>query len=177
LALARRTGWPKAIHQNLLALASALASGNAEQAGELLHEALDVKYDNNTVNACFVAGRLADWPAVLLAAGRSLQWNRGTGMGSRLVMAGIFSFVARALARSQPEAAAILQGAARGLSVALGPAEHVIVKVRDQTTRLLADNLGENRLRELNSQGENMEYGESFTYALDVIKRSEKDSS
>jgi predicted ATPase len=173
LALARRTGYPKAIHQNLLALASALATSDAEQAGQLLHEALDVGYDNNTVNACFVAGRLEDWPAVLFAAGRMLQWNRGTGMGSRLVLAGIFSFVARALAPSQPEAAAVLQGAARGLSLALGPAENVIVKVRNQTTQLLADSLGESRLRELRSQGENMDYAETFTYALDVIKRAE----
>jgi hypothetical protein len=157
-----------------LALASALASSDAQRAGQLLHEALDVRYDNNTVNACFVAGRLEDWPAVLLAAGRSLLWGRGTGMFSRLVLAGIVTFVARALAPSQPEAAAVLQGAARGLSVALGPAEDVIVKARDQTSRLLTESLGEPRLRELRYQGTGLDFIQTCTYALDAIKRAEQ---
>jgi predicted ATPase/class 3 adenylate cyclase len=172
LALARQTGYPKAIHQNLLALASALASRNPEQAGQLLHEALDARYDNNTVNACFVAGRLEDWPAVLLAASRWFQWDRGTGMTARIVLAGIITFVARALAPSQPDAAALLQGAALGLSLALGPAEAVIVEARRQTNRLLTHSLGEQRLRELQSRGENMDYTQTYTYALEVIKRA-----
>ena len=95
-------------------------------------------------------------------------------MYSRLVLAGIVTFVARALAPSQPEAAAVLQGAAHGLSLALGPAEDVIVKARDQTTRLLTESLGEPRLRELRSEGKDMDFIQTCTYALDAIKHAEQ---
>jgi predicted ATPase len=178
LALARQTGYPKAIHQNLVALALALAYSDAEQARQLLHEVLDVRYDSTSLMiACLVAGRLEDWPAVLQAASRWLQFDRRTGTTPRSFLSGIVSFVARALVPSQTEAAAVLHGAAPGLSATLGPAGTAIVKARDQTTRLLTSSLGEPRLRELRSRGENMDYSQTCAYALDAIKASRTELS
>jgi hypothetical protein len=175
LVLARRSGYPKAIHMNLLALAYALASSDPEKARELLYEVLDVRYGSTIlIFACYVAGRLEDWPAVLSAAERSLRWDRGTGITPRLVLAGVVDLVARALAPSQPEAAAVLEGARPGLSATHGTAERAIVKARHETTRLLTDSLGEPRLRELRSRGQNMDYTQTCAYALDAIKRAEQ---
>jgi hypothetical protein len=177
LALARQTGYPPAIQSNLLALALALDSSDPEQARQGLYEVLDVRYDTTSlIFACLVAGRLEDWSAVLRAAGRWLQFDRHTGTTARVLLAGIVSFVARALAPSQPEAAAVLEGAAPGLSATLGPAEEAIVKARHQTTRLLTDNLGASRLRELRHRGENMDYTQTCAYALDAIKRAEQNT-
>jgi predicted ATPase len=173
LALARQTGYPPAIQSNLLALA--VDSRDPAQARQDLHEVLDVSYDTTSlIFACLVAGRLEDWPAVLRAASRWLQFDRHTGTTARVLLAGIVSFVARALAPSQPEAAAVLDGAAPGLSATLGPAKEAIVKARHQTTRLLTDNLGEPRLRELRYRGENMDYTQTCAYALDAIKRAKQ---
>jgi hypothetical protein len=173
LALARRTGYPRAIHQNLLARALVLASSDREQARLHLHEVLDVGYDSTSLLvACLVAGRLEDWPAVLQAAGRWLQFDRRTGTTPRGFLAGIVSFVARALAPAQPEAAAVLHGAAPGLHATLGPAGKALVRARDQTTRLLTDTLGEARLRELRSRGENMDSTQTCIYALNTLKTS-----
>jgi predicted ATPase len=178
LALARRTGYPRAIHQNLLGLALVLASSDPVQARQLLHQVLDVGYDSSILMvACLVAGRLEDWPAALQAADRWLRFDRRTGTTPRGLLAGIVSVVARALAPSQPEAAAVLAAAAPGLSATLGPAREVIVKARNQTTRLLTDSLGVPRLRELRSRGENMDHTQTCAYALDAIKTSRADHS
>jgi hypothetical protein len=174
LALARQTGYPKAIHQTLLALALALASIDPAQARELLYEVLDVGSGITMVPVTYVAGRLEDWPAVLRAASRILQWDRRIGTAPQLILAGIVAFVARALAPTQPESAAVLDGAATGLSASHGPAEGVIAKVRHHTTRLLLDSLGEPRLRELRTRGEAMDYAQTCIYALDAIKRAEQ---
>jgi hypothetical protein len=179
LALARQTGYPRAIHQNLLALALALASSDPEQAGQFLHEVLDVRSDSTSslIIACLVAGRLEDWPALLQGAGRCLQFDRRTGTTPRRFLAGIVNLVARALAPSQAEAAAVLHGAASGLPPYLGPAEKAIVKARDQTTRLLTDSLGEPRLRELQSRGQTMDSTQVCAYALAAMKTSRAEPS
>jgi predicted ATPase len=174
LALARQTGYPKAIHQNLLGLALALASSDPERARQFVQEVLEVGYGSTMVAVTYVAGRLEDWPAVLRAADRTLQWDRRIGTAPRVVLAGIAAFVARALAASQPEAAAVLDGAATGLSHVFGPPEEAIAKARYQTTRLLTLSLGEARLRELRSSGEIMDYTQTGIYALDAIKRAEQ---
>jgi predicted ATPase len=175
LALARQTGYPKAIHQNLLSLALALASSDPGQARQFVHEVLEVGHGITMVPVTSVAGRLEDWPAVLRAAGRMLQWDRRIGTAPRFVLAGIVAFVARALAPSEPEAAAVLDGAATGLSGLFGPAEDAIAKARYQTTRLLTASLGEARFRELRARGETMDYTLTCIYALDAIKRTEPD--
>jgi hypothetical protein len=102
LVLAHQTGYPKAINVNQLALALALAPSDPEQARTRLHEVHEVGYDSSSlIIACFVAGRLEDWPAVLQAASRWLQWDRRTAATPRVVLAGIVAFVARALAAAQ----------------------------------------------------------------------------
>jgi predicted ATPase/class 3 adenylate cyclase len=181
LALARRTGYPTAIQMNLLAQALALASSDPERAHDLLYQVLDVRYGITTGLACFVAARLEDWPAVLRGAGRWLQWDRRAGTAPRLILAGIVSFVARALAPGQPEAAAVLDGAATNLSHAHGredvtalPASRSINEARLQARRLVSDNLGESRLRELQARGETMDYTQTQIYTLDAIKRAEQ---
>jgi predicted ATPase len=174
LALARQTGYPKAIHQNLLSLALALASSNPEQARRFVHEVLEVGHGITMVPVTWVAGRLEDWPAVLRAAGRMLRWDRRIGTAPRFVLAGIVVLVARALAPAQPEAAAVLDGAAAGLSRFFGPAEDVIAQASVQISRVLFDSLGEPRLRDLRAEGETMDYTQTCIYALDAIKRAEQ---
>jgi predicted ATPase len=197
LVLARRSGMPRATNQNLLGLANALAISDPQQARQLLHEALDINYDNIILAAgCFVAGRLEDWPTLLRAAGRFLQFDRRTGTSPRLYLGGIINFVARALAASQPEAAAVLQGTVPGLTrpaqptqpTAYSPAAppspqttlepganliaDLVAQVRRDTTRLLIKTLGERRMRELRARGEPMEYSQTCAYALEAINRA-----
>jgi predicted ATPase len=198
LALARRSGMPKATHTNLLALADALATSDPEQARQLLHEALDIHYDNAILAAgCFTAGRLEDWPTLLRAAGRLLQFDRRAGTTGRLYLAGIVNFVARALAPSQPAAAAVLQGTVPGLTRPAGASQptpsntpagppsaqatmqpgsnliaDLLAQVRRDTTRLLTDTLGEPRVHELRAQGAALDYSQTCAYALDAINRA-----
>jgi class 3 adenylate cyclase len=195
LALGRRSGMPKATHTNLLALADALATSDPDQARRLLHEALDVHYDNAILVAgCFTAGRLEDWPTLLRAAGRLLQFDRRAATTGRLYLAGIVNFVARALAPLQPEAAAVLQGTVPGLirpagalqptpsntpaappstKTTIQPGSNLIAdllaQVRRDTTRLLTNTLGETRMHQLRAQGATMDYSQTCAYALDAI--------
>jgi predicted ATPase/class 3 adenylate cyclase len=197
LELARRSGMPIATHTNLLALANTLVVSDSEQARQLLHEALDVHYDNAILaTACFTAGRLEDWPTLLRATGRLLQFDRRTATTPRLYLAGIINFVARALAASQPEAAAVLQGTVPGLTrpadsmqplpsshrtgpgsaqAAIATGVNVIAnlgfQVRRDTTRLLIEALGQERVSELRARGEAMDYSQTCGYALDAINR------
>jgi hypothetical protein len=65
--------------------------------------------------AVFAKARLADWPGALRAADHMLDLDRRSGGTPLVVLLPTFNVIARDLAESQPETAAILQGVVRGL--------------------------------------------------------------
>jgi len=179
LALARRVGLPTVISRSLLALAFALTETEPDRAAALLWEASTAPYESRTElnigNA--VAAHLGDWPASLRAASRLLRLDRRSGAIPLLILRAKFIRVARGLAKVQPEAAAVLLGAAQGLlpaqsvgraasptSPADAEVEYRAGLVRD-ATQLIVEALGETRMRELRSQGEAMDRDQASAYA------------
>jgi predicted ATPase/class 3 adenylate cyclase len=199
LALARRAGLPTAVAVNLTALAGALAHQDPERAKVLLRESrelratLDYEAWVELARAVVVSARLGDWAHVLELAPasiRHLHW-----VGNRVPLATIVDLVARALAPTTAEAAAVLQGAAQRMAAAAhsaidgsGP-PRASAPVADRpdapptssagfqaelhraTTALLFDTLGEARYKSLRAQGEAMEYDQAVAYSLDAIER------
>ena len=132
-----------------------------------------------------VAARLRDWPIALELTERAvdhLHW-----VGDRPQLAGVLNVVARAVVDEDPEAAAVLQGAARRLAVAdlsaadlsppavqsqaaPGAGGGLIGELRRETTGMLDVILGGERRRELRAVGEAMNLDRTATYALDTIR-------
>ena len=188
LALARATGVPTAITLNLIALAQALSRQEPERARVLLDEAahrdLDYESYGELTQMTLAAAMISDWPLTARFATRSiphLHW-----INHRPYLNAIFTISARALAATDPEAAATIQGAAHTLIVtpaaitttaapeaaatphARGPANRggLIVETRRETTRLLVDALGDERLRALRDHGAAMDTDTAVAYTL-----------
>ena len=115
--LARRSGWPQAIHQSLVAMALTLAQRNPDQARGLFHQGAALEYENRATLAttCFTAGPFGEWSVLLQTAQRLFHLDRRTGGVPRLWLGGILNLVARGLVVAEPEVAAVIQGSARGL--------------------------------------------------------------
>jgi predicted ATPase len=195
LELARAAGGPMDIAFCLMALAESLAEREPVEARRLLEEALAVRDDpaiesvDDVTAATLTAARMLDWPLTLQLADssvRRLQWA-----GIRPWLAGILNVVARALAATDAEAAARLQGAARHLAphpaadtsavrgrsgpdspAAAPPDSSLITDLRRQTSQLLHDALDEGRLRHLRAEGEAMDSDQAAAYALEAIRRA-----
>jgi len=202
LALARDLGMPSLITANLAALAAALVDQDPQQARARLRESIELRasldYENwsELTQAVLISARLGDWPQTLALASRSirhLHWS-----GQRPLLGAMFNVVARALAPTNPDAAALLQGAARHLtpitprsdaaphrhratprSPTPPPADRgagttdYVTDLRRETTGLLRDTLGERRLHELRAQGEAMNIDEAVAYGLDAITHTQ----
>ena len=198
LDLARHLGVPMGIGLNLAALAGALADIDPVRAHTLLRESvqlrasLDYEAWSETTQAVLISARLGDWSQTLTLAPpavRHLHWTRdGPLLGAT------FNILARALAPTDPEGAAVLQGAARRLVTvgAAPPAQSApgddvresttsaprpdptdfVTQLRRTTTGLLNDVLGERRLRELRAEGDAMDYDHAVAYALDAVTRA-----
>jgi predicted ATPase len=198
LALARQARMPVAIGWNLNALALALAESDPGRARALLREsrelALTLGYENTqeVIQVVLVSGRLGDWAQVLEsapAAVRHLHWTN-----TAFLLAAVVNVVARALVQVDAEGAAVLQGAARQLARAgfantsrdvpdasapttaqPGPGAGLITDLRRQTTGLLIEALGEDRVRDLRAQGEAMDTDHAVAYVLAAIARAVHD--
>jgi predicted ATPase/class 3 adenylate cyclase len=174
LALARRNGMPVAISVNLIALAQATALTDPAQAASLLEQADRDHYDNyaSLVTSVFAAGRLEDWHRVARTVGRLLHLERRVGAMDRAQLAGALNLGARALARTRPEASAIIQGTVVGLlrptdateavaaPVAVPPTNalfELVAQARRDTTRIVVEALGDTRMRELRLEGAAMD--------------------
>jgi hypothetical protein len=195
LELARHAGSPTVIARCLVTLAGTLAATEPDHARRLLEEALaqrqrfDIDNLGDAWQATIVAARIGDWPLILQLADRSIrhvQWG-----GQRSWLAGVFTVVARALAPTDVEAAARLQGAARQMAVQIAtrpitaagstsagspgvrPAgSSLFTDLRRQTSQLLHDALDEGQLRQLWAEGETMDSDQAATYALEAIRRT-----
>jgi predicted ATPase/class 3 adenylate cyclase len=191
LAFARQADMPYVLITALLVLGNALAETDPDQARACLDESLDripaLGYENtNNLGLAFVlVSRLDDAPATLGIASttiRQLHWARQT-----VWLSASLNVVARALATTQPDAAAIIQGAARAIFrqtletpvdananvTRLGPAPRttggLFVEVRRETTELLAAVLGGERLSQLRAEGEAMDEERAVAYTLAQI--------
>jgi hypothetical protein len=183
LELARANGMPGAIVFNLYALAQALADRAPERARALLSEALDLNttlgYESGyeLVGMTLVAARLADWPLTARLASRSIRHLHWTD--DRPMLAGILNVSARALSETDPQAAAVIQGAARTLALAVstappadttpgntGSRAGLILETRRATTRLLSETVGDDRLHELRDRGAAMDRDHAVAYTL-----------
>jgi hypothetical protein len=200
LDLARRAGAPLSTVLNLVALAGALADRDPPRARALLAESLQLRATLNfggafdAIQGVLIAARMADWSLVLKLGPSAIQHVHWAG--DRPFLAGILNVVARALAPAHPESAAVFQGAARRLVPAAVPttrAQHAVsssvtppggpapgaasfvTELRRQTTAILQGTLGEERLRQLRTQGEAMDDDHVVTYALDAIGRAVRD--
>jgi hypothetical protein len=196
LELARAAGAPTVITFCLVALAGTVAESDPPAARRLLEEALalreslDIENSQEVTHATLIAAGMGNWRLTLQLADRSIrhqQWG-----GQRPYLAGILNVVARALAATDVEAAALLQGAARHLvpqpaagSTAIPnrtnpaspavtpPSSSLITDLRRQTSELLHDALDEEQLRHLRADGEAMDSDQAATYALEAIRRAQ----
>jgi predicted ATPase len=191
LTYARRVGMPYAIANGLLVLGIALADTDPDQARACLNEGLErsaaLGYENanHLAYATVLTSRLDDAPSTLEIAShtiRHLHWARQPAW-----LAASLNVVAHALAPTKPDAAAIIQGAARAIALRTlktlpdsqsEPAPPrptpttsggYFVEVRRETTRLLTSALGNQRLRELRAEGEAMDDDHAVAYTLAQI--------
>jgi hypothetical protein len=205
IALARQVGAPRLIAYTLLSEAAVVARQDPERAKALLSESLrtcaapgypDISLHAQTVH---LAAFMGDWEQVLAsapAAIRGLHW-----LGGRPDLAGQLNIVARALAPTDPDTTALLQGAARRLLAAshtpqTAPAGNdttpnaespagsqatrgrggLIGDLRRETTRMLRGNLDEARLQELRVAGEAMDDDQVVALALASIARAQTET-
>jgi predicted ATPase/class 3 adenylate cyclase len=198
LALARRLGIPSLIAMGLSALAGALADQDTQRAQALLRESVRLRagldYENwgELTQAVLISARLGDWPQTLELASRSIRHLHWIGAGP--LLGTMFNVVSRALTPANMKAAAVLQGAARHHFTAAAPAldrsasapsstvpasrssdaASFVAELRRESTRLLRDNLGDQRLRALRAEGEAMTTDEAVAHALDAITHAQQ---
>jgi predicted ATPase/class 3 adenylate cyclase len=194
LALARRIQMPSLIVHNLVALSGALADDDPEQARVLLRESIQLRtslgYENwgEFAQTALISARLGDWTQTLTLAGPAIRHIHWTG--DRPLLGAILNLVAHALASTNPESAAVLQGAARTLVISAiaptGPAtdegrtasgqssndNDFVTQLRRTTTAILRDELGETTLRELRNEGERFDRDQAVVYALEAINNA-----
>jgi hypothetical protein len=193
VAVARQTGNPSLIAASLSALASALADREPERAVALLRESLNLSAEAHDTSsplatqATFAAARLRDPRLALEIAATAiprLAWD-----GQRPQLAGVLNIVAWA-AEAEPEAAALLQGAARPLALVDSPepgaqrappgtgtattggTAGLISTLRREATGRIANSVGDVRLRELRAEGEAMDTDSAVRFALALIDRA-----
>jgi hypothetical protein len=163
LALARQIGAPALVASGLLAVGMTVAETDPGQARACLRESRELTtglgYQSaiDLVWATAIAFLLND-RATTLELGRSavrgLQWG-----GDRLRMGMVLYLIAGALATTQPDATAIIQGAADAYVVAPPYPARLI-------TSTVTAALGEERARELRARGADMDWDQALAYAL-----------
>ncbi len=163
LVLARQIGAPALIASGLLAVGATVAETDPEQARACLRESLELStalgYQSalDLVWAAGIASLVNDRTATLelgRSAIRALQ--RG---GDRLLMSNVINIIAGTLAAAQPEAAAIIQGAAKAYMVEPPNFDRPV-------SLIVTEALGEERARELRARGADMDWDQAIAYTL-----------
>jgi hypothetical protein len=171
LDLARRSGFAMAIKGSLTALALTLGPSDPEQARRLFLEGTTVDYDSPATlsTTCFAAGRFGEWSVLLRAARRLLYLERRTGGVPLLWLRGVLNLVARGLVDATPGVAAVIQGSASGLiSPPLKRSDglcEMMRQIRHETTTIVVESIGPQRVRELRAEGAAMDRDEACAYA------------
>jgi predicted ATPase/class 3 adenylate cyclase len=163
LTLARQIGAPALIATALLAVGTTVAETDPEQARACLRESLELStalsYQSalDLVWAAAIAFLVNDRTATLELGRRAIHAvQRG---GDRPMMDSVLHVIAGALAATQPEAAAIIQGAAEAY-VAESPNFARLFGL------IVTEALGEDRARELRARGADMDWDQAVAYTL-----------
>ena len=163
LTLARQTGAAALISKCLLALGTAVAETDPEQARACLRESRELStalgYQSAIdLNWAATIAFLTGDQAAALELGRraihGLQWG-----GDRIRVGLVLHMIAGVLATTRPDSAAIIQGAAQAHAV--GSAERMV-----QLSSQLAATLGAERARELHARGADMDWDKAIAYTL-----------
>jgi predicted ATPase/class 3 adenylate cyclase len=163
LTLARQIGDPALIASGLLAVGVTVVETDPEQARAYLREsrelstALGYQSDRDLLSAAGIAFLVNDRTATL-ELGRSAIRAVQRG-GDRLLMGFVLHLIAGTLAATQPEAAAMIQGAAEA-SVAESPTIARLISL------IVTEALGEERARELRARGAEMDWDQAVAYTL-----------
>ena len=176
------------INEALVALAQALSRQDSERASALLSEAahhdLDYEAYSELIRVTLAAAMIRDWPLTARCATRSIP--HAHWMNHQPYLHGVSTVSARALAETDSEAAATIQGAAHTLLTISAPTTTtattdappvparggsadtggLIVDTRRETTRLLVEALGEERLGALRDHGTAMDTDTAVAYTL-----------
>jgi predicted ATPase/class 3 adenylate cyclase len=169
LALARQIGAPALIATGLLAVGATVAGTDPGQASACLRESRELStalgYQSGTdlVWAAGVAFLTGDQAATLEFASRAihgLQWG-----GNRQRMGFVLHIIAAVLAATQPEAAAIIHGAAE---THVGQPERTAQLISSIVTAAL----GEERARDLRARGAGMDWDQALAYTLNQATKS-----
>jgi predicted ATPase/class 3 adenylate cyclase len=163
LTLARQIGDPALIASGLLIVGTTVAETDPDRARACLRESLELStalgYQNwvDLVRAAGIAFLVNDRTATLelsRSAIRALQ-----RAGARSWMGPVHHVIAGALAATQPEAAAIIQGAAEAY-MAESP------NFARPISLIVTEALGEERARELRARGAEMDWDQAVAYTL-----------
>jgi predicted ATPase/class 3 adenylate cyclase len=199
LGVARAIDMRRALAMNTATLAGALADQEPQRARELLEESLQYSDDLDDeefllgTHAVLISARLHDWPRALHLAAHTipqLHWAR-----QEPFLSAVFNVVARGLCSSAPEAASVIQGAARRFRLARNPRPEgatsadertslvkdlgakgsprlggFLADLRVETKQFLDEALGEPRHRELVARGEAMNTDDAVAFALSAIE-------
>jgi predicted ATPase/class 3 adenylate cyclase len=171
MALARSLGNPRYARGALAMAAFALGDSEPERALALVREAIELSAGTRTP-VWAIAGDLAtrhgnprDALDFFSKAIDDLHW-----FGMRPVVGSVLGRVADLLADDDPEAAAVIYGAADALAPEFVLAPHV-VEARQQATATLQASLGGTRPGELRAQGMAMDEDDAVAYAQAAINR------
>ena len=186
LALARALGMPRHINECLIALAQALSRQDPERASALLDEAghqnLEYEAYSELIRITLAAAMISDWPLTARFATRSIP--HAHWMNHRPYLHGVLTVSARALADTDPEAAATIQGAAHTLMITATPTTtpaaasqaappgepangpNLFVETRRETTGILVDAIGREGLHELRERGAALDTDSAVAYTL-----------
>jgi hypothetical protein len=180
LALARQIGAPALIATALLDVGATIAETDPEQARAFLRESrelsatLGYQKARDLVWAAAIAYLTGDQAATLelgRSAVRGLKWG-----GDRMWIGIVLHMIAGTLATIQPDAAAIIEGAAETyLAASVGKPRLI--------SSALTEALGEERARELRARGAGMDFDQALAYTLtqttqalnDLQPRTERD--
>jgi len=163
LTLARQIGDPALIATALLEVGAAVVETDPEQARAYLRQsrelstALGYQSARDLVWASGIASLLNDrTPTLELGRSAIRALQRG---GDRLLMGITLHMMAGTLATIQPEAAAVILGAAEA---------HVIesAETAQLITSTVAEALGEERTRELRARGADLDWDQAVAYTL-----------
>jgi predicted ATPase/class 3 adenylate cyclase len=177
LALRHRLANTRAVQHAVVTAAWALRDSEPERALALIRQTVAVAAPGEYPGVGWVsAGDIAAYNgqrrealAYFDQAIESSAW-----LGIRPLVGGIFSLVAALLADDDPEAAAVLFGAADALAPAMAHTNHNR-KIREQATATLTQTLGESRRAQLHAQGATMNDADATDYAYAAIKRALSD--
>ena len=169
LAIARQIGAPALIASALLAVGATVAETDPDRARACLRESLELSTTLGYRGPLDHAGAAAitfllNDPTATLQLGRSaiLALQRG---GDRRMMVFMLHLIAGTLAATQPEVAAIIQGAAEGY---MAESPNYVQPIG----LIITEALGKQRARELRARGADLDWDQAVAYTLTQITQA-----